>query len=199
MRRIIKITEAQLREAEGDAFKYLDVSDDTKPFDGQSTITAQGKLDGDENGEPIFTDRVARQRTPQSWARYRMYGNINKPASAEPKNVVMNMFNEGVSLQGDENGDGIDDMFSDVAKMGKDTEALSDGDKLNNLSVIPDGIDRKTDILINAMKQSNLTPKQIAIVINKLQDSFPEIANNSQFVKKLLRQQVDPNDIRDFD
>ena len=40
MRRIIKITESQLREAEGNAFKYIDANDDAKPFNGQATITA---------------------------------------------------------------------------------------------------------------------------------------------------------------
>ena len=84
MRRIIKITESQLREAEGNAFKYIDANDDAKPFNGQSTITAQGKIDGETNAEPIFTDRIGKQRTPQGWARYRMYGNINKPPHAEP-------------------------------------------------------------------------------------------------------------------
>ena len=79
MRRIIKITESQLREAEGNAFKYIDANDDAKPFNGQSTITAQGKIDGETNAEPIFTDRIGKQRTPQGWARYSMYGNINKP------------------------------------------------------------------------------------------------------------------------
>ena len=84
MRKIIKITESQLREAEGNAFKYIDANDDAKPFNGQSTITAQGKIDGETNAEPIFTDRIGKQRTPQGWARYRMYGNINKPPHAEP-------------------------------------------------------------------------------------------------------------------
>ena len=94
MKRIIKITENQLLEADGDAFHYLDANDGAKPFNGQSTITAQGKLNGEENSEPIFTDRIGKQRTAQSWARYRMYGNINKPASTEPRGIY-----EGVALK----------------------------------------------------------------------------------------------------
>ena len=58
MKRIIKITETQLREAEGDAFKYLDTTDDTTPYNGQSTISAQGKLNGEDNCYPITTDLI---------------------------------------------------------------------------------------------------------------------------------------------
>ena len=203
-RRIIKITKAQLREADGDAFHYIDTTDDTHPYNGQSTITAQGKLNGDENAEPIMTDRIAKQRTPQSWARYRMYGNINRPASTEPKVRNYNIYNEGVEIdtdeQGDEDKDGIDDMYTNVASMGQGNgvKTMSDGNAKNNLAVIPYGVDRRLYGLINQIKQSNLSPKQIATVLDKFQESFPELSQNSGFVKSLLRQQLDPNDIRDF-
>lgn len=158
MKRIIKVTESQLRETEGDAFKYLDANDDSKPFNGQSTITAQGKIDGEENAEPVFTDRIGKQRTPQSWARYRMYGNINKPAHAEQKNEL----DEGVSFN-DKDDNGVDDHYENIGDMGG-LDMLSDGDDDNNLTVMPKGIDNKLEILINTM--SNLTPKQKAMVVN---------------------------------
>lgn len=196
MRRIIKITESQLREAEGDAFKYLDTTDDTNPFNGQSAITAQGKLNGEENGEPIFTDRIGKQRTPQSWARYRMYGNLSRRPYAT---------NEGVSLtngqQNDSDNDKIDDMYTNVASLGSGNgvETLSDGTKEDNLCAIPYGVDYISDNLIKAIRQHDLNPKQIAMVLDKLQEAFPEIGENSEIVKSLLRQQIDPNNIKDFD
>lgn len=196
MKRIIKITESQLRETEGEAFKYIDTSDDTKPYNGQSTITSNGKLDGEDNAEPIFTDRIAKQRTPQAWARYRMYGNINKPPHAEP-----NIFTEGVAVSdGNIKNNGINDFNEKVAMMGQGNgiETMSDGNSNNNLCVIPNGIDRATDRLINLIGQYNLNPKQIATILDKIQEAFPQIAQNGEAIKSVLRQQIDPNGIKDF-
>lgn len=196
IKRIIKITEAQLREAEGDAFKYLDANDDTKPYNGQSTITANGKLNGEENGEPIFTDRISKQRTPQAWARYRMYGNINMRPHAEQDN-----FNEGVAVSdGNIENNGINDFDEKVAMMGQGNglETMSDGNSNNNLCVIPNGIDRATDILINQISQYNLNPKQIAMVLDKIQEAFPQIGQNGEAIKQVLRQQIDNKSIKNF-
>ena len=204
MRRIIKITESQLREAEGNAFKYIDANDDAKPFNGQSTITAQGKIDGETNAEPIFTDRIGKQCTPQGWARYRMYGNINKPAHAEPTYIFDRGLEEGVAidtdLQGDANKDGIDDIYQNVASMGQGegVETMSNGNPMDNLCVIPAGVDRLTDMLIDSINQHQLNPKQIATVLDKVQEAFPQISQNSEFIKGLLRQQIDPNSVKDF-
>lgn len=206
MKRVIKITEAQLRETEGEAFKYLDTSDDTSPFNGQSTITSQGKLNGEENAEPIFTDRIGKQRTPQAWARYRMYGNINQAPHTKSNNI--NLFNEGVSIKpsvtvsdGNIKDNGINDFDEDVAMMGmgNGVETMSDNNNNNNLCVIPNGIDKVTDRLINMISDYNLNPKQIAMVLDKIQESFPQIAQNGEAIKQVLRQQVDPQSIKDFD
>lgn len=206
MKRVIKITEAQLRETEGEAFKYLDTSDDTSPFNGQSTITAQGKLNGEENSEPIFTDRIGKQRTPQAWARYRMYGNINQAPHAKSNNI--DLFNEGVSIKpsvtvsdGNIKDNGINDFDEEVAMMGmgNGVETMSDNNSNNNLCVIPNGIDKVTDRLINMISDYNLNPKQIAMVLDKIQESFPQIAQNGEAIKQVLRQQVDPQSIKDFD
>lgn len=206
MKRVIKITEAQLRETEGEAFKYLDTSDDTSPFNGQSTITAQGKLNGEKNAEPIFTDRIGKQRTPQAWARYRMYGNIIQAPHAKSNNI--DLFNEGVSIKpsvtvsdGNIKDNGINDFDEEVAMMGmgNGVETMSDNDSNNNLCVIPNGIDRVTDRLINMISDYSLSPKQIAMVLDKIQESFPQIAQNGEAIKRVLRQQVDPQSIKDFD
>lgn len=200
MKRVIKITETQLRETEGEAFKYLDTSDDTNPFNGQSAITAQGKLNGEENAEPIFTDRIGKQRTPQAWARYRVYGNINQAPHANANNI--DLFNEGVSVSdGNIKNNGINDFDEEIGMMGmgNGVETLSDNNNNNNLCVIPNGIDKATDRLINMIGNYNLNPKQIAMVLDKIQESFPQIAQNGEAIKRVLRQQVDPQSIKDFD
>lgn len=188
MKRVIKITESQLIEAEGDAFHYIDTSDDSHPFNGQSTITAQGKIDGEENAEPIFTDRIGKQRTPQAWARYRLYGNINNQPHARANNIQG--FNEGVSLApskaNDEyslNDNGIDDFTE------KNAYFLGDNEQ-NLFTMIPSDVNRVTDRLIKLMNDHNLKPKQIASVLSKILSCFPTVSQNSSTIKTALRQQI---------
>lgn len=204
MKRIIKITESQLRETEGEAFKYLDTTDDTTPYNGQSTITAQGKLNGEENGEPIITDRIGKQRTPQSWARYRAYGNINMYPHKDKSNFINDNLDEGVAIDDDKaentaERDGVDPFTQDVVNKLTNVEELSDDDPMDDLAAIPQSVTRFSDLLIDSINQYNLTPKQIAMVFDKIQEAFPQIGNNSEFVKSMLKQQIDPNSIHDID
>ena len=133
-----------------------------------------------------------------------MYGNINKPPHAEPTYIFDRGLEEGVAidtdLQGDANKDGIDDMYQNVASMGQGegVETLSNGNPMDNLCVIPAGVDRLTDMLIDSINQHQLNPKQIATVLDKVQEAFPQISQNSEFIKGLLRQQIDPNSVKDF-
>lgn len=204
MKRVIKITESQLRETEGEAFKYLDTTDDNKPYNGQSTITAQGKLNGEENGEPIITDRIGKQRTPQSWARYRAYGNINMYTHKDNSNFINDNLDEGVSIDDDKaentaERSGVDRFTQDVVDKSTNVEKLSNDDPMDDLAVIPQSVTRFSDLLIHNMNQYNLTPKQIAMVLDKIQEAFPQVGNNSEFIKSLLKQQIDPNSIHDID
>lgn len=204
MKRVIKITESQLRETEGEAFKYLDTTDDTTPYNGQSTITAQGKLNGEENGEPIITDRIGKQRTPQSWARYRAYGNINMYPHKDKSNFVNDNLDEGVSIDNDKTENtaersGVDPFTQEVVDKSTNVEKLSNDDPMDGLAVIPQSVIRFSDLLIDSMNQYNLTPKQIAMVFDKIQEAFPQVGNNSEFVKSMLKQQIDPNSIHDID
>ena len=204
MKRVIKITESQLRETEGDAFKYLDTTDDTTPYNGQSTITAQGKLNGEENAEPIITDRIGKQRTPQSWARYHAYSNINMYPHKDKPNFINDNLDEGVSIDNDKSKNasersGVDPFTQEVVNKMTHVEGLSDDDPIDDLAVIPQSVARFSDLLINNMNQYHLTPKQIAMVFDKIQEAFPQVGNNSEFIKSMLRQQIDPNSIHDTD
>ena len=133
-----------------------------------------------------------------------MYGNINKPPHAETAYIFDKDLEEGVAintdLQGDANKDGIDDMYQNVASMGQGegVETMSNGNPMDNLCVIPAGVDRLTDMLIDSINQHQLNPKQIATVLDKVQEAFPQISQNSEFIKGLLRQQIDPNSVKDF-
>lgn len=194
MKRIIKITESQLRETEGEAFKYLDTTDDTTPYNGQSTITAQGKLNGEENGEPIITDRIGKQRTPQSWARYRAYGNINMYPHKDKSNFINDNLDEDVSVGDDKDNDGVPDHYENVGDMGG-LDTLSDGDDSNNLTVIPKSVDVKLELLNKAME--NLSPKQKAMVINNFleQNDISQIPNawKKELMYKVLSNNDNPN------
>ena len=194
MKRIIKITESQLRETEGEAFKYLDTTDDTTPYNGQSTITAQGKLNGEENGEPIITDRIGKQRTPQSWARYRAYGNINMYPHKDKSNFINDNLDEDVSVGDDKDNNGVPDHYENVGDMGG-LDTLSDGDDSNNLTVIPKSVDVKLELLNKAME--NLNPKQKAMVINNFleQNDISQIPNawKKELMYKVLSNNDNPN------
>ena len=91
-------------------------------------------------------------------------------------------------------------MYQNVASMGQGegVETMSNGNPMDNLCVIPAGVDRLTDMLIDSINQHQLNPKQIATVLDKLQEAFPQISQNSEFIKGLLRQQIDPNSVKDF-
>lgn len=194
MKRIIKITESQLRETEGEAFKYLDTTDDTTPYNGQSTITAQGKLNGEENGEPIITDRIGKQRTPQSWARYRAYGNINMYPHKDKSNFINDNLDEDISVGDDKDNNGVPDHYENVGDMGG-LDTLSDGDDSNNLTVIPKSVDVKLELLNKAME--NLNPKQKAMVINNFleQNDISQIPNawKKELMYKVLSNNDNPN------
>lgn len=150
----IKITERQykmLQEVSDKDFSYFK-NDDTKPYDGQMNVTANGKIDPETNANPTTGDKVQRSMTPQGYARYRSYGNIY------PRTMQ-----EGVSPSNDKNNDGIDDFYNY-----DELDILSNNDEEDNLIKIPKGIDVKTQMLIDAINSSNLNPKQQAIVLNKL-------------------------------
>lgn len=148
-RRIIKLTEKQLREAETDAFTFLK-NGDFNQYAGQSEISVSGRENDDEWGEPKTTDDLADKITSQSYNRFS--GFAYRPHALKEGDM-------------DGNDDGVDDFYNN-----EELDTLSDGDENDDLTKIPEGVQNKCDILISAMQ--NLTPKQQAIVLNKLIESF---------------------------
>ena len=144
MKRIIKVTENQLRETEGAAFEYLDISNDN-PYGNNSEISADGKIDNIEFGEPVTGDEVSNTMTNQVYNRfYNTYGRT-------PRYVSEN----------DNNNDGVDDFYNH-----DELDTLSDGDESNNLMKVPQSVENKLEILISQIQKLN--SKQQAMILNKL-------------------------------
>lgn len=161
---IVKLTERQLREAQ-DAFEYLTNSDST-PNDGQVHVSATGKLDGTEEGDPMTTDQFASTMTVQGANRFRL---------------IRGTYPMGVQ-ESDENKDGVDDFYQS-----DELDVLSDGDKSNNLTSIPASVEAKVDALLDTLK--SLPAKKSAIVLNKFveQMNLKGIPNTwkRELIKKL--------------
>ena len=61
----------------------------------------------------------------------------------------------------------------------------NDNDK-DNLIKIPQSIERKLDILLDSIKQSNLSPKQQAIILNKIIEKLDYDNIPNQWKKELI-------------
>lgn len=146
-RRIIKLTRQQLTEAENAAFGYLD-NGDFKQYSGQSEISVAGKKDDEEWGNPKTSDNFADKMTAQTYNRY--CGKAFKPHTLR---------------EDDANKDGVDDFYNNP-----ELDTLGNETTDDDLVKIPVSVQRKVNILIDSMKI--LAPKQQAIVLNKIIESF---------------------------
>ncbi len=172
MSKNIKITEEQykmLQEADENMFPYVTDSD-FKPFDGYGDITADGKINGEKPADINTTaDKVQHMRTMDGWNRYRTYGN-----------VCPTTIREGVEI------DQKEDFYDTKGFNNDELNTLTDDDENDNLVKIPQGIENKLDILLNAIRQSNLSPKQQAIVLNKVIEELDYDAIPNQWKKELI-------------
>ena len=167
----IKITEKQykrIQEEIDNDFIYF-TNNDTKPYDGQVNISANGKIDGETYANPTTTDKVQQSLTPQGYGRYRSYGNIS------PRTM-----REGVEL------DQSNDFYDMKGFNNAELNTLTNGDSKDNLVKIPQSIEKKLDILLDSIKQSNLTPKQQAIVLNKIIEELDYDNLPNQWKKELI-------------
>ena len=176
MTRNIKITERQYQMLENlneEEYTYLDNDDNTKPYTGYNEISPEGKnMDGiTPPKKRVKTDDVEKMETPQSWVA----NNFHNRAFAT-------MLREGGKIQ---NGKEID--FYDtnsIPSPSKELDILSNGNENDDLVKIPIGIDKKSDILIDAVK--GLTSKQQAIVLNKMIEELDTDNIPYQWKKELI-------------
>lgn len=163
-KRTIKVTENQLRETEGEAFKYIDADNNYSPYNGQTEISVSGNMDGENEGQPITGDQIAQQLTPQSYTRYRMYGNLQRHTMRES----------------DENNDGVDDFYNNT-----ELDTLSNGDDSDDITKVPESVIRKLNILMDSMQ--NLRVRQQAMILNKLIENFDFSQLPSSWKKELMK------------
>lgn len=125
----IKITEKQYKriqeEIDNDFIYFTD--NNTKPYDGQVNISANGKIDGETYANPTTTDKVQQSLTPQGYGRYRSYGNISPRTMRE--GVELDQFNDFYDMKGFYNAE---------------LNTLTNGDSKDNLVKIPQSIEKKT-------------------------------------------------------
>lgn len=148
MSRTVILTPKQIREAEGDVFKYLNWDNNIRPYSGHSEIAASGKV-GDGNGEPLTTDKMGKMMSPQSAVRYRGNAATRRCVSMRENN--------------DKNGDGIDDFYNN-----DQLDTLSNGNPKDDTTVVPESVVMKVGQLLTAMQSVSLRPKQVAMVLNKV-------------------------------
>ena len=174
MPRIIKLTKRQLKETDISDFDYIDDENDMPSRIGQSQISVNGKVDDTESGDTLIGDRVAKWMTPQT---YSLFNNDS--------NGYCHRMREGVDV----NKDNVDDFYNN-----DELDMLSNGDNNDNLIKIPQGVDYKTNMLVDAM--NNLNPKQQAIVINKILENVDMISIPYRWKKELIMKLLSNNKIK---
>ena len=164
VKRLIRVTKQQLKEAVGDSFDYLDFEDDTIPYDGTANISVTGKTSDTEDGMPITTDDVANMVHPQRYLPYqRRFGGCTvKPGLHES----------------DQNNDGVDDFFNH-----NELDTLSNGNNSDDITRVPQTVLQRVETLISSV--SNLNPKQKAMVLNKLVEELGVTEMPLQWRKEL--------------
>ena len=145
MKRIIKITEKQLKETEGDAFEYLDINNDV-PYGNNSEINATGKVNSTEYGIPTIGDKISDTMTNQMYNRF-----FSNYSGLRPFTIS----------ETDNNRDNIDDFYNH-----DELDILSNGDENDNLIKISRSAEIRTEQLLKQIE--NLQPKQQAIILNKI-------------------------------
>lgn len=154
MTRIIKLTKQQIIESSLAGFNYLN-GGDTPHYCGQTEISVTGKLNQDEYGDPTTTDKISRSLSPQTYNRYGVGSQGYRKRT-----------NEDVQTQTDDDNE-IDNFYKK-----NELDTLGNGVENDNLTRIPEGIEYKLNLLLSEVKSCKLTPKQQAIVLNKIIEDF---------------------------
>ena len=190
MMRTIILREEQLREYMGDTgYSYLS---DT-PFNahrGQQDVTADGVLDGTESAMPTTGDDVSANITPQFYGR-RFGMAYGHPTVSDP-DVYKDLdksFTVSESANDDTNRDGVDDSAEAPAETGYGLDTYSNNKQGDDLVKIPQGVQQKTDVLLDAMRSSGLSDKQCAMVLNKIIENM-NLSTLPEVWKKVLRRKL---------
>lgn len=165
-RKIIKLTERQLKETQGDAFAFLD-GNDTPAYNGQSEISVTGLVDDEEFGYPTTGDEIADDFIPQTAFRlnamygYGGYGRLREDTAQPMPTPQEHGENE------DKDGDHVNDFYTN-----KTLDTLSNGDNNDNLAKVPEGAQTRLNALIQTMNSEKLNLRQVAMILNKFLESY---------------------------
>ena len=162
--RLIKITEKQLKEVQG--FDYLS-DNDTPHCDGQSHVSVDGRLNDEEYGEPKTAGK-AMPLTPQGRVRYAVANGLRRSAAVA----------ESVSGVNDDDSDknGVKDFYEKPELNGKNND---------DVVTLPKGVEYKIEILLAEIKKSNLMPKQIAKVLDRIIEALDLSQLPPSYIKNL--------------
>ena len=102
MKKIIKLTEKQLREAENGLFSYT-LDSEVPNCMGNSEISVGGKLNDREMGEPKDAGYISDELTPQGYGRYwngygNFYGALHQIADYDPFEFEIDDSDEDIGL-----------------------------------------------------------------------------------------------------
>lgn len=160
MGKIIRLTEKQLKEIEESMFSTGFDSPNAVPEYPQSETTVSGKINPEEFADPVTTDDFADAQCKSfPWGVGAYYRGTHVPMVAEGEQAaISDMYNDT-----DQTGDGVPDKFNHA-----ETNQLTDGDESDDQQIIPHTVEMHLDRLINAIRQTNLSPKKQANILNKL-------------------------------
>ena len=152
MRKIIRLTEAQLKQIEEGTFN--NGIDDPSPIPEfpHSQISVSGQENAEEFADPVTTDNVANTMAKSfPWGTGSYYHGNHVP-----------MVQEGIAPEQDgEIKDGVDQFYNhDISN------ELIDGNEDDDQQIIPHSIEMHLDRLISSMK--GLAPKKQMAILNKL-------------------------------
>lgn len=167
--RIVKLTEKQIKEMNDQSFTYIDPeSNGVKSM--QSLVSAGGKLDDKEFAHPLTTDKAASSVSQQGYNRFNSFnGYVRRIREAEHQ------------PDEDDDNDGVDDFYAD-----KRLDTLGNDTSNDDLTTIPQSVLNKIDLLQQAVNNASLSPKQQAIVLNKVIESLNITDIPYNWVKELL-------------
>lgn len=192
MSRNIKITEEQykmLQEMEDESYSY--VGEDSLPnYDGNKNVTANGKENPYEPGDNTTGDMIQQELTPQSWNRYRMYGNVcgNGYGYSAPIPTTIREMDGDVNDADDFDETNGFDCVAELKKRIKIPEEVQY--RLNNLLISTQGlnVNQQAVILYDLINEftSQSTSHQARKVFDSLLREFQKRTGLSRTIEKEL-------------
>ena len=169
IKRTIKLTTEQINETVGYIF---DTDNETPQFDW--SITSTSKILPNEYGEPTTTDKVGKSLAHNRYGWYTsnwrgntyrdLYNNLSE--NTQPTQTTTNT--NQMKQAGKANNAAEKTLaFADRATNGR-VDDLSDNDPHDDRQVVQASVEQAADVLVDKLAQAMASPKQQAIILNKI-------------------------------